>query len=171
MLQNHIEMDEMVTKVDVLKSNKVLIWTPVFEWYVARCRSKNGHQKDMRIKEIGLRAQNMPTILGSRLNRQHNWGERGHIWPFNEHYNVHFDNEHHIHTRSRNYKANSYMRDLDFASYLALIACFICYEMWEQRESTQITHVYVTIYWRRQFSEQCVNSQLLTPLRLRSKFP
>lgn len=69
MLQNHIELDEMVTKVDVLKSNSVLIWTPVFELYVAWCRSKNGHHKDLRIREIGLRAQNMPTILGSRLNR------------------------------------------------------------------------------------------------------
>lgn len=67
MLHNHIEMDEMVTQVDVLKSNRVIIWTPVFEWYVARCTSKSGHQKDMCIREIGLRAQIIATILGSGL--------------------------------------------------------------------------------------------------------
>ena len=39
--------------------------TPIFEWYVARCGPKNGYQKDiMCLKEIGLRAQNMLTILG-----------------------------------------------------------------------------------------------------------
>lgn len=32
-------------KVDVPSSNTTITWTPVFEWYVVRCRSKNGHQK------------------------------------------------------------------------------------------------------------------------------
>ena len=32
------------------------------------CLSKNGHQKDMSLKEIRLRAQNMLTILGSKVN-------------------------------------------------------------------------------------------------------
>ena len=35
---------------------------------MVRCGSKNGHQKDMCLKEIGLRAQNMLTILGSIVN-------------------------------------------------------------------------------------------------------
>ena len=39
--------------------------TPTFEWWVVRCRSKFGHQKDTTLKEIGLRAPNLLTILGS----------------------------------------------------------------------------------------------------------
>lgn len=42
-----------------------LNWTPVFEWRVIRCRFKNGHLKDMYIKEIRIWAQNLLTILGS----------------------------------------------------------------------------------------------------------
>ena len=41
--------------------------TPKFKWWVIRCTSKNGHQKDMCFKEIG------PTFANhSRLNNQHN---------------------------------------------------------------------------------------------------
>ena len=43
-------------KVDVPKSNIAII----FEWCVVRCRSKNERQKD-----IGLRAQNILTLLGA----------------------------------------------------------------------------------------------------------
>ena len=49
-------------------SNMAIIWTPIFEWHVVRWGSKNGHQKYMYLKEIGLRAQNMLTILGSLVN-------------------------------------------------------------------------------------------------------
>ena len=28
--------------------------TPIFEWHVVRCGSKNGHPKDMCFREIGL---------------------------------------------------------------------------------------------------------------------
>ena len=52
-------------KVDVPKSNIAMIWTSMFEWYMDRCESKDRNQKDMYLKEIGLRAQNMLTILGS----------------------------------------------------------------------------------------------------------
>ena len=59
-------------KVDVPKSNTTTIWTPIFEWYVIWCRSKNWHQKRHHvIKEIELRAQNMLIVLG--LNRQYDW--------------------------------------------------------------------------------------------------
>ena len=34
-------------------------------WYMVRCGSKNGHQKDICLKQIGLCAQNMVTVLGS----------------------------------------------------------------------------------------------------------
>ena len=44
-------------------SNIAIIWTPIPEWYVVRCGSKNGHQKDMCSKEIELRVQNILTIL------------------------------------------------------------------------------------------------------------
>ena len=35
--------------------------THVFEWYVVRCDSKNGYQKDMFLNKIGLRVQIMLT--------------------------------------------------------------------------------------------------------------
>ena len=40
-------------------------WTPIFEGYVFRCGSKNGYQKVMCLKEIGLCAQSMITVLDS----------------------------------------------------------------------------------------------------------
>ena len=56
-------------KVDVLKSNIVTNWTPIFEWYVVGWGYKNMHQKGMICyNEIGLHAQNMLTILDSILN-------------------------------------------------------------------------------------------------------
>ena len=45
-----------------------IILTLIFEWYVIKCGSKNGHQKDTCLKEIGLSAQNMLTIVGSMIN-------------------------------------------------------------------------------------------------------
>ena len=56
------------------------------------CGSKNRHQKDMRFKEIGLRAQIFSTVLGSMVNVTVRQGEES-ILPFNEHENLHFDNE------------------------------------------------------------------------------
>ena len=40
----------------------------MFEWCVNRCGSKNGHQKDMGSKEIGLNAQILSAILGLVIN-------------------------------------------------------------------------------------------------------
>ena len=45
-----------------------LNWTHVYEWRVIKCGSKNGHPKDMYIKEIILWAQNLLTILGSTVS-------------------------------------------------------------------------------------------------------
>ena len=46
-----------------------MIWTLIFEWYVVRCGSKNGHKKrDMCSKEIGLCSK--CTNYSSRLNSQ-----------------------------------------------------------------------------------------------------
>jgi hypothetical protein len=41
--------------------------TPLFEWRVIRCESKDGHQKDMCSEEIELHAPNLLPILGSEI--------------------------------------------------------------------------------------------------------
>ena len=73
--------------------NIAIIQTPMFEWYIVRCRSKNG---------------NYATY--SRFNSQHNlcWGGRGPICPLNEQENLHFDNELIVQAICKNYEANSY---------------------------------------------------------------
>ena len=40
--------------VDMPNSITYLDQTPIFEWYLVRCGSKNRYQKDMCIEEIGL---------------------------------------------------------------------------------------------------------------------
>ena len=51
-----------------------LIWfpsltrEPIFEWCVVKCGSKNRQQKDKCLKQIGLRAHNLVTILSSVVN-------------------------------------------------------------------------------------------------------
>ena len=42
-----------------------LEWTPIFKWCVLRCGSKNGCQKNVCFKKIGLRVPNLLAILGS----------------------------------------------------------------------------------------------------------
>ena len=69
-----------------------LIRTPILKWYVVCCGSKNIYQKDMCLKEIGLHAQNITTILVSIVNIKAGGGG-GLMWPFNEHKNLHFDNK------------------------------------------------------------------------------
>jgi hypothetical protein len=63
----HVPLDSFLctTKVDVPDSFTYLNQTPIFDWYVIRCGSKNKYQKDMCLKESELHAQNMITILGS----------------------------------------------------------------------------------------------------------
>ena len=57
-----------ILRVDVPNSNTTIIQTPILDWYVVKCGSKNRHQKDMCSKYIGSLAQNMLTILGSKVN-------------------------------------------------------------------------------------------------------
>ena len=52
----------------MLKSNIAILWTPIFEWYVVRCGSKNGCQKCMCLKGTRLHSQNMLSMLGSIIN-------------------------------------------------------------------------------------------------------
>ena len=42
--------------------------TPRCQWYMGRCGSQNGYQKDMCLNEMGLHAPNMITILNSTTN-------------------------------------------------------------------------------------------------------
>ena len=72
--------------------------------------SKNKHQKDMWFKEIGLRAQNMLTILSEIVNIILGGG---HVCPLYEHENLHFDNAYNNQMNLQNYKANDYMWCLD----------------------------------------------------------
>ena len=57
-----------IYKADVPKLSIATIWTPLFERYMIRCQSKNGHQKDKCLKETGLHVQYMLIILGSMVN-------------------------------------------------------------------------------------------------------
>ena len=59
-------------RVNAPNSVSYLDRSPVFEWCVVMCGSKNGNQKDMYLKEFGLHAQNL--FNHSRLNSQHNSG-------------------------------------------------------------------------------------------------
>jgi hypothetical protein len=58
-----------ISKVDMLNSNIAIFWTPIFEWYVIRCGSKNIHQNYMCLKEIGLGSK---IANCSRFISQHN---------------------------------------------------------------------------------------------------
>ena len=40
------------SKVDVPKWDTTIIHTPIFEWYVVKCESKNGHKKRHLVKKI-----------------------------------------------------------------------------------------------------------------------
>ena len=56
-------------KVKWPNSVNYLNQTPIFEWCLLRCDSKNRHQKGiMSSGEIGLRVQNLLTTLGSIVN-------------------------------------------------------------------------------------------------------
>ena len=49
----------------------------IFEWYVVRCGSKNGHQNDVSKRHCTMCSRN---DNHSRLNRQHNWRDvYGHL--------------------------------------------------------------------------------------------
>jgi hypothetical protein len=57
--------DFLEAKVDVPNSVVNLNQTSIFEWYMVWCGFKNGYQKDVSLKELGIHAQNMITIRGS----------------------------------------------------------------------------------------------------------
>ena len=67
-LEAHEDCISHHPKVDVPNSVAELNQTSISGWYLVRCSSKNGYQKDMCLKGIGLCAQNMITILGPIVN-------------------------------------------------------------------------------------------------------
>ena len=70
-------------KVDNLYSFTFFIMTPIFEWYVVRCASNNGYQKEIRLTKIEICAQDLMIIFNSIINII---GEEGRtLWPLNEH--------------------------------------------------------------------------------------
>ena len=79
---------EVSMSISVTYSNR----TPIFERCVVGCESKNKHQKDMCLKEIGLHASKHANH--SRLNSQLNWGDLFDLlmvhcqWTFSIHNNV-----------------------------------------------------------------------------------
>ena len=74
----------------------------------------------------------MIIILCSIVNVIWGWGDA--IQPFNEHKNLHFDNELNIHMSSQNHEESGYGLFCGFAKPLVLIAHFISWEKWVGRE-------------------------------------
>jgi hypothetical protein len=58
----------MRNKLVMLDSNVYLNQTPIFEWFVVWCDSKNGYQKDMCLNMIGPHNPNVIIVLGSIIN-------------------------------------------------------------------------------------------------------
>ena len=58
-------------KVDMSKLDILKFWTPLSEWYVVRCGSKNWHQKDV-FKRKWTTCSKYPKH--TRLSSQHDWG-------------------------------------------------------------------------------------------------
>ena len=46
-------------------------WTPIFEWFVVSCGSKNMYEKDVCLQEIWIACSNYDNH--SDLNNQHDW--------------------------------------------------------------------------------------------------
>jgi hypothetical protein len=59
-----------VSKVDMSNLVPSLNHTPIFEWYVVKCGSKNKYQNDSRLKEIVLGAPNITTTLAHMSSYQ-----------------------------------------------------------------------------------------------------
>ena len=64
-------------KVDIPYLDIHLNWTPIFEWYVVGWISKNGCQKNMSLKEMGLHAPNTINLLSLTMTIMGRGGEGG----------------------------------------------------------------------------------------------
>ena len=129
-------------KINVPKANIVArISPPIFEWYAVRHGCKNIHQNDMCLKEIRLPDESM--INHSRLNNQHDWENlydhlmRKRIFTF-----IH--NHQEIHMCFKMLWGKSWVwAQFGFANHLTLIACYVSYERWVQREKYLKQHTSV----------------------------
>ena len=55
-------------KVDMPSSNTTIIQASRFEWFMVKCGSKNGHQKNNTCsQEVGPRAENKLAVLSSMV--------------------------------------------------------------------------------------------------------
>ena len=66
-LKNLCNVTNYIANVEGLILVTYLQRTPIFEWWLVRCGSRSGHQKDMFLKEIELCAQNLLTYLGGPM--------------------------------------------------------------------------------------------------------
>jgi hypothetical protein len=76
-------------------------YSSIFEWYVIKWGSNNGHPKDTCSKESGYHVQNAIPILSSRRSRsskEMGWP----MWPPKERENPRIDNDWDNHTRLQN---------------------------------------------------------------------
>jgi hypothetical protein len=85
-----------------------LIRSPTFEWYVVWCGIKNEYQKFICLNEVGLRAQNMITILDARTNVM-----EGTYMPIMSRIIITLIMMRNIQLRSKNYKESDCGFDLD----------------------------------------------------------
>jgi hypothetical protein len=69
-----LNIDVTLSMMDEFNQRKrlPLVTCPHHEWWVVRCKSKNGHIKKMSLKVVGVRAQNV--LHHYRLKLQHGWG-------------------------------------------------------------------------------------------------
>ena len=118
-------------KLDMPNLVTYLNWTPIFEWYAVGCCSKSIFNKDASLKEIGLDIQNNINNLGSTINIM--W-ERGPIWPFNEHKNLHFDIRNFFHTKSEYLEESGdglHLELLTISYTIIAMCCIISLAKWD----------------------------------------
>ena len=60
-------------KITIPISNILIIWTPIFEWFMVRSVSKNGHQKDRPVSKRDWTTCYVYANHSIHKN-QHDWG-------------------------------------------------------------------------------------------------
>ena len=78
-----------------------LNWTPIFECYVARSRSKNGHPKHVFLKDCTAHVFKINSIILDSITTQ---CLEKLMWSINEKENIHFANEYNIPLSPKTYE-------------------------------------------------------------------
>ena len=96
----------------------ILIKAPKFEWFVLWCGSKNGYQKDICLKEIGLHAHITMTILNLIANTI-----AGNLYDHltNPSEDLDFDKDSNIEPISKNHEESGYNLDVNLLTILYLL--------------------------------------------------